>query len=958
MESIAPSLFRTLNESNKKKITNNYTIEVSKGRGMWRQLDHVIFFDEPHRAKDKVFSRIKRRLRNGCIQKEDISILNSRCVQQCTSTDAKRFVDAPFYTTRHYEIDYVNERRIHFYSIKHNKQLIKWKTPIIINGKTISTKSWIYQMLYHERFSLTQKKLKKIGREFFYCEGVAYKILVTPKHGGNTGTVTSNIGIMVGLQLDEREIDSKNRFSLIRELLYPPKVVFLKLRKHTLGKKLSGLENFPIGTVPIFPGYESVTLDLTSINEKWLHMYNASEYSIPSKLKIKLFGYKLAPAFANTDYGCQGCTHDSVITNMIPGPYSKKKSSTSAYVIISRAKSLNGVLLSHPITSECLLNNPHADLIRETYRLRCLERETLVGKSYLILNLIAEVEDIRRRLESLQSRRKKEIMWVQNKIKYLLNLIESLSKLLVVPDKVKTCVSCLEICLSDEDKPRCFECEKDNIPHLKQQTCFCGKKMSWVSENDGITRNEQYCVSCSKKNKQPPKTDITVNRKRNRCMNCNNYTTTPLSKFCYKCDPRLQNIKYVKNSVEKCHPNMTTNKHLNILKLDRIHEKLEPKKSSQKHFCHKKHFSEVVHIRNEETVKINSSFGNLENALMKIEKPKNRVIKCHTNNNKIAMSKFPFAKLKNPGINLCFLNSAIQLILSIQPIADLLVQQHVKNNRTERCLSHEYVTKYYSQIPFLYEFEALAVSMLKNPSKSFLADTLAYNFQELGICNYIFGEQWDSSEIIDTFFTFYEKFINALQPCTFKSDVLKTLSSIKTKVQQIRKCNKCGDESVQEEPQIFHSVSLEKKVENIFDADYGFSPEFKCEKCNSEVRNIDGSLITGAKLISKISSISSYMIVKFGRIMMNGVDKNLQKITIPKTNDITVITNSNSVVKTTLNLESWIEHNGSSIYSGHYTHFRRYKSGFLTMSDDLFTFSEKTHVSNSPLCYLALLKRV
>ena len=177
-------------------------------------------------------------------------------------------------------------------------------------------------------------------------------------------------------------------------------------------------------------------------------------------------------------------------------------------------------------------------------------------------------------------------------------------------------------------------------------------------------------------------------------------------------------------------------------------------------------------------------------------------------------------------------------------------------------------------------------------------------------------------------------------------------------MQHIRKCERCGDESVQEEAHLFHSVTLEKKVENIFDPDYDFSHEFKCPKCNAKIGKQNGSLITGAKLKSKISSISSYMIVKFGRIMMNGVDKNLQKITIPKTNNITVITNSNSVVKTTLNLESWIEHNGSSIYSGHYTHFRRYKSGFLTMSDDLFTFSEKTHVSNSPLCYLALLKRV
>ena len=321
------------------------------------------------------------------------------------------------------------------------------------------------------------------------------------------------------------------------------------------------------------------------------------------------------------------------------------------------------------------------------------------------------------------------------------------------------------------------------------------------------------------------------------------------------------------------------------------------------------------------------------------------------------MTDFPFAKLENPGLNLCFLNSAIQLILSIEPIADLLTHQHVNNNRTERSLSKEYLTKYYYEIPFLCEFEAIAVSMLKNSSKTFCADTLAQNFQNLGTCNYIFGEQWDSSEIIDTFFTFYEKFINALHPCTVKSDVLKTLSSIKTKVQHIRICNRCGDESIQEEANIFHHVSLEKKVENIFDADYDLSPEFKCERCNLEFGNLDGSLITGAKLISKISSISSYMLIKLGRIKDNRVDKNFQKITVPKINYISEITDINSNSKNILNLESWIEHNGSSIYSGHYTHFRRYKSGFLKMSDDLFTLSEKTQVSNSSLCYLALLKR-
>ena len=105
--------------------------------------------------------------------------------------------------------------------------------------------------------------------------------------------------------------------------------------------------------------------------------------------------------------------------------------------------------------------------------------------------------------------------------------------------------------------------------------------MPWVNENDGITRNEQYCVSCTKKNKQVQKKDITVNRKRKRCIKCNNYTTTPLSKFCYKCDPRLQNIKYIKKSDEKCHTITTTKTHQNSLKIiDHIQDKLKPKISS------------------------------------------------------------------------------------------------------------------------------------------------------------------------------------------------------------------------------------------------------------------------------------------------------------------------------------------------------------------------------------------
>ena len=125
MESISPSLFRSLNECNVNKINTNYAIEVTKGRGLWHQLDYAIFLDEPQRSKDKLYSKIKRRIRNGCCEKEDIAVLNRHTVQQSSLDYATKFREAPFYTTRHYEIDYMNEKRIMFFALQHNKQIIK-----------------------------------------------------------------------------------------------------------------------------------------------------------------------------------------------------------------------------------------------------------------------------------------------------------------------------------------------------------------------------------------------------------------------------------------------------------------------------------------------------------------------------------------------------------------------------------------------------------------------------------------------------------------------------------------------------------------------------------------------------------------------------------------------------------------------------------------------------------------
>ena len=48
-----------------------------------------------------------------------------------------------------------------FFASQHNRHILKWRTPIFINGQQISSESWIYDMLYHERYKFTQKILKK-----------------------------------------------------------------------------------------------------------------------------------------------------------------------------------------------------------------------------------------------------------------------------------------------------------------------------------------------------------------------------------------------------------------------------------------------------------------------------------------------------------------------------------------------------------------------------------------------------------------------------------------------------------------------------------------------------------------------------------------------------------------------------------------------------------------------------
>ena len=491
------------------------------------------------------------------------------------------------------------------------------------------------------------------------------------------------------------------------------------------------------------------------------------------------------------------------MTNIIPGPYAKKNSSTSAYVILSRATSLDGILLSHPLTEQCLRINPLPDLINETCRLKLIERNTLISKKYLIKQLIVQVEEIKIRLERKFSDVDRFPNWVKPKLDYFSNLINNLKKLLNIPKQVKTCISCLEICLSDERNPRCFECVKDNIPPLNCKKCLCGKIFSWVKK-DGITRNGNKCESCDKHYETTIKHKNSKNWKRKRCLACNNITVSKLSKFCFKCDPRHT------STPKKVNVKIQTDD--KITKLNLIKSTIETKNIQSG-----KNKNDIqLTDKSVETFSIMSKTS-LNSDMMKFYEK----IDDHVNINS-SIEKWNYAKLENPGLNVCFLNSAVQFILSIKPLADILCNKYVKNHCKNTTFLSEFEqfeifenpNKPISSLPlaktnFLLEFEKLIVNMTSNPKQTFSAAKLAkvYEVLEPG---YTYCNQWDCSSVVDSFFTLYEEFL-FLENFGGKNNAQEILKSLKTTTIITVQCKMCNIMKKRENDDFFFICTTEEK---------------------------------------------------------------------------------------------------------------------------------------------------
>ena len=315
--------------------------------------------------------------------------------------------------------------------------------------------------------------------------------------------------------------------------------------------------------------------------------------------------------------------------------------------------------------------------------------------------------------------------------------------------------------------------------------------------------------------------------------------------------------------------------------------------------------------------------------------------------------------MENPGLNLCFINSAVQFILSIKSLSDLICFEHVKKYcKTTTFLSEfEQIERLqnpnqpispitFAKKNFLYEFEKLAINMIQNPKHTFSTVKLAKIFEVLEP-GYIYGHQWDCSEVVDKFFTLFEEFIYN-ENFDGKSNDQEILNSLKVRTIVSTQCNNCNTLKKIEIEDFFFFVPLEKNIDNIFSPYSCVIHDFRCEMCNALSGNPYPPLVTGAVQKTEIMSFSEHMLIKFGRVKFNH-EKVLYKVTLPELN---------VVLRHHLKLDAWVEHIGQSIKCGHYILIRRVGDKFVKMSDDTFVSYNKKYIQNSNLCYIALLRRL
>ena len=292
------------------------------------------------------------------------------------------------------------------------------------------------------------------------------------------------------------------------------------------------------------------------------------------------------------------------------------------------------------------------------------------------------------------------------------------------------------------------------------------------------------------------------------------------------------------------------------------------------------------------------------------------------------------------------MNTAIQYLLSIPSVVTLISSLVHSRSCSQNC--------------FLCEFEILAFSMLNNSRQTLICLGLAQKFQEIQP-DYNIGEVWDCCEVIDTVIYMYDStapILPSLNPIDYTIISSSLVSTMRTTLQHTHFCTVCGSSSVSVEKVFSVLIPLTNPTNNVFVPWSVKNSEYCCHTCNYAKGFYNYHAYTEKNPVPRIQTLclsetciknpAEFMILRFGRVIPNSTLKVTHQITIPKTS---------RVANRSYILSSWGHHIGLRSDGGHYIFFRRHGSKTVLLDDSSCSFINSPYISNSSLCFLALLEQ-
>jgi hypothetical protein len=333
---------------------------LNAGRILWKQLTHSITLTEQCRqTNDPIFSTLLGRLRNGnwtnSSLQQDFDILNERIINE-SNFHADDWRDAPIIVGRNSLREQINLIKIKDYAQNSKNTLFMCNSidKIVKNGSNALLTKRVSAMIS----TLEEKDTENLMTTLPLAYKAKYII---------TKNLAVKNGIVNGTEVELHGICTHENLIVNLKDIAQMQFTLKEMPKYLLVKKVLNIQNTHLNftnlnqdLIPILPLTVSI-----SVKPKCAALGTKS-------VSVRRTQFPLTPAYALTAYKAQGKTLNKVIIDLTQPP-TGKLDFAYAYVALSRAKSLNGILILRDFNIKLLSPKIPVNYFLEIDRLKSIE---------------------------------------------------------------------------------------------------------------------------------------------------------------------------------------------------------------------------------------------------------------------------------------------------------------------------------------------------------------------------------------------------------------------------------------------------------------------------------------------------------------------------------------------------------------------------------------------------------